>query len=628
MENSSIRFLLGLYPKTKNIEKHRAELIKEFDKINEYAKSEELARYEYLDKFVNSPLFLERKAYYKNLTFKNSVEKQKEDEYFRLKNSSDIKFYFKYLNSSRYARFLKMEKSDELKHFNDLKSLVESPQFKTIEAYMKDKHKWEKTEEFHKICKYRDIIKKEEYINYFKLVRLKEYPDFNKHLNTNEIELFKTLESYVKSEEFLSVKSSMKKKLFRQHEAFHKYLEYKKLKKDKSLQNYFKIFNHNLFTNYKNIHNTPELFEFYELEKFVKNPELKIREKQIKALRFNNTEEFKKLKEYNNLAASQPFKDYFKTSTSEDLANFKKLDGSKLIDDYNSLEEYVLSDKFKEAKLYLLDRHKWEKSDELKQYKEYNVLKGTPAIKWYYRLKDNPKFNILRTWHLAFEDDFTNGKINKNNWITKYFWGESVLNDTFALPDEKHLFTGENNININDSSLQIITKNEKVQGKVWNAAFGFFPKEFDFTSGIINTGSSFRTKYGKVEAKVKLTSTRGVFHAFWLSGDIKVPQIDVFKFYNKKILFSTWWSNNSKGINNDTLALNGSLFINKYLIYTIEWTPDKIVWFINGIEVKVQTENIPDELMYISLNSGVLDESAGPLPASFEIDWVRVYQKL
>ena len=76
MANSSLRFLLGLYPKTNNIEKHRSELIKEFDEINEYARSEELSRYEYLDKFINSPEFSERKLYYKNLTYKNENSDQ------------------------------------------------------------------------------------------------------------------------------------------------------------------------------------------------------------------------------------------------------------------------------------------------------------------------------------------------------------------------------------------------------------------------------------------------------------------------------------------------------------------------------------------------------------------------
>ena len=74
--------------------------------------------------------------------------------------------------------------------------------------------------------------------------------------------------------------------------------------------------------------------------------------------------------------------------------------------------------------------------------------------------------------------------------------------------------------------------------------------------------------------------------------------------------------------------MNGSFFVDKYLIYSLEWTPEKIIWFVNGLVMKTQTNNIPDEMMYISINSGVLEESTGPLPTNLEIDWVRVYHKI
>ena len=53
MANSNLKFLLGLYPKTEQIEQKRNELLKEFDELTQYAKSDELARYNHLDKFVN-----------------------------------------------------------------------------------------------------------------------------------------------------------------------------------------------------------------------------------------------------------------------------------------------------------------------------------------------------------------------------------------------------------------------------------------------------------------------------------------------------------------------------------------------------------------------------------------------
>ena len=78
MASSTLKFLLGLYPSTEQIEKKRDELIKEFEKLNRLATSDEIVRFEYLDKFVNSSEFAEKKRYCQTLVFKSSNEEQKE----------------------------------------------------------------------------------------------------------------------------------------------------------------------------------------------------------------------------------------------------------------------------------------------------------------------------------------------------------------------------------------------------------------------------------------------------------------------------------------------------------------------------------------------------------------------
>jgi beta-glucanase (GH16 family) len=203
-----------------------------------------------------------------------------------------------------------------------------------------------------------------------------------------------------------------------------------------------------------------------------------------------------------------------------------------------------------------------------------------------------------------------------------------LLHDSYALPGEKHLFTDGKNLEMNGSTVKIVTKNEKVNGKEWNPAIGFYPKDFDYSSGIISTGSSFRTKYGRIEAKIKLQSSQDVFHAFWLGGETMLPQIDIFKCYNNKLFMSSFWGNpaEANGVHNDTASIKASKFAGNYFIYSLEWSPEKIVWKINDLEVKTQTSNIPSDPLYIVLNSGVVGDQPG-IPVKLEIDWVRCYQK-
>jgi beta-glucanase (GH16 family) len=68
----------------------------------------------------------------------------------------------------------------------------------------------------------------------------------------------------------------------------------------------------------------------------------------------------------------------------------------------------------------------------------------------------------------------------------------------------------------------------------------------------------------------------------------------------------------------------GSRYANDFFIFTLEWTPDKLVWKVNNTEAFVQTTDVPQEPMYI-LFSGGLDKPVSSMTA-MEIDWVRVYQ--
>ena len=58
---TSLKVLLGLFPKTADIEQKRAALEKEYSELLAYLKSTELAEYSELDKIVHSPEFEQKK---------------------------------------------------------------------------------------------------------------------------------------------------------------------------------------------------------------------------------------------------------------------------------------------------------------------------------------------------------------------------------------------------------------------------------------------------------------------------------------------------------------------------------------------------------------------------------------
>jgi hypothetical protein len=626
---STLKFMLGLVPSAENIEKKNNELLEEYNKLQEFIKSEKLARFNQLTNFIGSKEFADKKNYYQSLVFNGSDEQKKETHYLTQKKSQEVKFYYKYKSSADHALFEKMDGSKTIDDYEKLKAFIESPQFKKVEEYMKDKKKFEKTQEFQKYQEYKALSVNSSFINYFKFVKDKASNDYINLQNSPKIAVYEALEKYVLSGEFTSLKNSLKKKEFHASDAYRKFTEYKQLKKSKELANYYKMAKSPFLTDFKKLNGSEELKFYKELESFVKSPEYAAKKKEIESLRFENTDEYAKLKDYNNQTKSAEIKGYYRIKASKELDEYIRINNSKLIPDYEALEKYIISDEFKNRKTYLLDTKKWEKTDEYKEFVELETLKKDQQIVWYLKIKDSKKFDEVKAWNLIFEDDFTTGKLDSSKWITKYFYGEVLLNDTYALPGEKHLFNNDKNLQINGSSLKINTRKEKVSGKEWNPLLGFYPREFEFTSGIINTGSSFRTKYGKIEAKIKINPASGVLHAFWLSGETMVPQIDIFKCIDNKLYLSSFWGDPTKAenIQKDSSAVSAGIIKGKYMIFTFEWSPETMNWKFNNQLIKSQTNNIPSCEMYVSINSGVVADNADVASAGLEVDWIRCYQK-
>jgi beta-glucanase (GH16 family) len=185
------------------------------------------------------------------------------------------------------------------------------------------------------------------------------------------------------------------------------------------------------------------------------------------------------------------------------------------------------------------------------------------------------------------------------------------------VPDLQY-YTEKENFEIRNSFLKINTKSQKINGKVWSASAGFSPKEFNYTSGLINSGTSFRQKYGIFTAKIKLGDPNAK-SAFWLLSDKITPHINICRTSKGKVWFD-FISADGKVVKTSL----GSRYSGNSFIFTLEWTADKLVWKINGVQAFVQTSNVPQEPMYVNLAGGLDKPITGM--TSMEIDWVRVYQ--
>jgi len=501
---------------------------------------------------------------------------------------------------AEYEKLISFTGSEALARYNELHDRVTSAGFvqkkKEIESLTyKGSEEHARESEFLSLKKAKDIAL------YFRTEGSDLLKNFTSLDGSKKIADLEELERFIQSPEFKQ-KERMKPVTFKDTEEYGKFLEWKKLRADREVK--------------KNL-NPDKVKRFEELKMLVSSAAFLV-VKNKRPVTFKDTPEYQKLLEYKDKKAARDIVSYYKFKSSREYANYVSVKDSARLNRYFELEKYLKTKEFTEKKEYYLDKRRFEKTDMFKELSAYNDLKNTADIKWYFSVKDSNKFDLLKKRELTFSDEFDGDGPDKKKWLTKYYWGEKLLHDSYSIATDLHCYTPAENFEVRHSVLRIITKPQKTNGKVWDPDRGFYTKDFAFTSGLINTGATFRQKYGVFTAKIKLSDPT-VRNAFWLLGDRITPHVDVCRSGGGKVwfdLFSAPGNHYKKSI--------GSKYLNDFFIFTLEWRPESLVWKINGEEVMRETSGVPQETMYINLAGGVNKPIGGI--SSMEVDWVRIYQ--
>ncbi len=172
-----------------------------------------------------------------------------------------------------------------------------------------------------------------------------------------------------------------------------------------------------------------------------------------------------------------------------------------------------------------------------------------------------------------------------------------------------------------------------------------------YTSGRIETGGLFQTKYGELDARIKLPPGAGLWPAFWAlgsdygrvgwpgSGEIDVMEAlgkDPFTFYGTihgpSTRSSDGWSMTVYKRTRASLAVG-------FHTYGVRWSPGKVVFTFDQVPYGTRTRAALrpgdrwalDKPFYLLLNLAVggvwpgNPNAATHFPARMVVDWVRVY---
>ena len=242
---------------------------------------------------------------------------------------------------------------------------------------------------------------------------------------------------------------------------------------------------------------------------------------------------------------------------------------------------------------------------------------------------------------LVWEDDFNGSSLNTDNWG----YEQGLVRNA----EIQYYTTDSKNVYVENSNLVLHAIKENIEG--YN---GPNATTFKWTSGSITSKHKQEFQYGRIEAKIKFPGGDGTFPAFWTVGNTydfkynldgvnygskgeawaKCGEIDIVEYYNKSVTSGVFI--NTSGTNEGLgRVFNNAYsdFISEYHIYSLEWTKNKIEFYID--DRLTSSIDITDDMYmlrmphYIILNFAMGASGGTPSDTatdfSMYVDWVRVY---
>jgi beta-glucanase (GH16 family) len=263
--------------------------------------------------------------------------------------------------------------------------------------------------------------------------------------------------------------------------------------------------------------------------------------------------------------------------------------------------------------------------------------------------------NLSSTATLTWSDEFDTLNLwnGTSGWNTNYWWGDAngstlagngeeewYIDHRYA-PTTAAIAAGKI---VNPWMVETVTTNGVTRtvltltaAPVTDLQTQSLINGYDYSSGEINSYSSFSQLYGYFEMSAKLPEGQGLWPAFWLlpADGSWPPEIDIMEVlgHDPTTLHNAVHYNGRGGrhmsAGTSTTVADMSA---DFHVYGVDWQADTITWYFDGQQVyQTATPAGLNEPMYILANLAVggnwpgSPNSSTVFPAEYQIDYIRVY---
>lgn len=249
------------------------------------------------------------------------------------------------------------------------------------------------------------------------------------------------------------------------------------------------------------------------------------------------------------------------------------------------------------------------------------------------------------TWSLIWADEFNGTSLDAANWSPDIGTG---CPDLCGWGNNELQYYRSQNVAVTGGNLVLTARAESFGGA-------------NYTSGKVTTRGKRSFLYGRIEMRAKLPTGGGMWPAFWMMPQSDVyggwaasGELDIMESANGTTSVGgalhyggTYPANTSTST---SYSLGGANFADAFHVYAVEWEPDTIRWYVDGVLFMTRTSaqwyssaapgnaRAPfDQPFYILLNAAVGGWYTGctssscvtaSFPQQYLIDYVRVYEDI
>ena len=230
---------------------------------------------------------------------------------------------------------------------------------------------------------------------------------------------------------------------------------------------------------------------------------------------------------------------------------------------------------------------------------------------------------------LIWQENFNATKLDDKIW--NFELGDGCPNICGWGNNEKQIYTNKNHKLLDGKLIIQATKDSN-----------------GYTSTRITTKDKKQFQYGRIEARAKLPIGQGLWPAFWMLGSNisqvgwpKCGEIDILEYIGKdpSHVFTSLHTQDSHGNTINTKKTKIQDIEKGFHLYAIDWTKDKIEFFVDNKSVytfqpEIKNENTwpYNQPFYLIINLAIGGNFGGPeindtvFPQEFIVDYIKVYQ--